>query len=156
MKKIIAMLLVVTMIAVLLAGCGEGKKMLKILDTDYVLEDYAICVAKENTELLDNINAALAELEADGTRDAIVGKYINGTAHDLTFQADVAADAPVLTMATNAAFPPYEFIEGSDIIGIDAEIAANGINIASLANGIYTVVVSSESANDTFRLIVKK
>ncbi|MBQ0157330.1 MAG: glycoside hydrolase family 9 protein [Bacteroidales bacterium] len=39
---------------------------------------------------------------------------------------------------------------------IDAEVAANGINIASLANGIYTVVVSSESANDTFRLIVKK
>lgn len=125
MKKIIAMLLVVTMIAVLLAGCGgSGKKTLKILDTDYVLEDYAICVAKENTELLDSINAALAELEADGTRDAIVGKYINNTPHTLTFQADVAADAPVLTMATNAAFPPYEYYEGGNIVGIDAEMAA--------------------------------
>lgn len=29
----------------------------------------------------------------------------------------------VLTMATNAAFPPYEYYEGSDIVGIDAEIA---------------------------------
>ena len=76
MKKIIAMLLVVTMIAVLLAGCGESKKMLKILDTDYVLEDYAICVAKENTELLDSINNALAELTADGTLAEIVAKYI--------------------------------------------------------------------------------
>ena len=32
------------------------------------------------------------------------------------------ANAGKLTMATNAAFPPYEFIEGSDIVGIDAEI----------------------------------
>lgn len=31
--------------------------------------------------------------------------------------------AGVLTMATNAAFPPYEYYEGSDIVGIDAEIA---------------------------------
>ena len=30
----------------------------------------------------------------------------------------------VLTMATNAAFPPYEFIEGGEIVGIDAEIAS--------------------------------
>ena len=28
-----------------------------------------------------------------------------------------------LIMATNAAFPPYEFIEGNEIVGIDAEIA---------------------------------
>ncbi len=30
----------------------------------------------------------------------------------------------VLTMATNAYFPPYEYYEGSEIVGIDAEIAA--------------------------------
>ena len=28
-----------------------------------------------------------------------------------------------LVMATNAAFPPYEYIEGNEIVGIDAEIA---------------------------------
>lgn len=28
-----------------------------------------------------------------------------------------------LVMATNAAFPPYEYVEGKEIIGIDAEIA---------------------------------
>ncbi len=50
---------------------------LKILDQEYTLEEYAICVKKGNTELLDNINAALAVLKADGTLDAIVDKYIN-------------------------------------------------------------------------------
>ena len=49
---------------------------LTILDTAYADEDYAICVAKENTELLDNINAAIDALTADGTIDAIVAKYI--------------------------------------------------------------------------------
>ena len=49
---------------------------LKILDTAYVEEDYAICVAKENTELLDSINGALAELTADGTVKNIIEKYI--------------------------------------------------------------------------------
>ena len=49
---------------------------LKILDTEYVTEDYAICVAKENTELLDNINSALGELIADGTVQSIIDKYI--------------------------------------------------------------------------------
>ena len=29
-----------------------------------------------------------------------------------------------LTMATNATFPPYEYYDGNDIVGIDAEIAA--------------------------------
>ena len=33
-------------------------------------------------------------------------------------------DATVLVMATNAEFPPYEYYEGQDIVGIDAEIAA--------------------------------
>ena len=34
-----------------------------------------------------------------------------------------AAMAETLTMATNAAFPPYEYYEGGDIVGIDADVA---------------------------------
>lgn len=49
---------------------------LKILDTEYVTEDYAACLAKENQELLDAVNGALAELTADGTIQAILDKYI--------------------------------------------------------------------------------
>ena len=49
---------------------------LKILDTAYAQEDYAIGVAKGNTQLLDAINSALEELQADGTLQSIVDKYI--------------------------------------------------------------------------------
>ena len=50
---------------------------LVILDTEYVTEDYAACISKENTELLDAVNKALDELTADGTIQAILDKYIS-------------------------------------------------------------------------------
>ena len=55
-------------------AANEG---LKILDTEYVTEDYAACLNKENTALLDAINGALNELKADGTLDKIISKYIS-------------------------------------------------------------------------------
>ena len=48
---------------------------LKILDTSYAEEDYAIGMAK-NSPLEDAVNSALEELKADGTLQAIVDKYI--------------------------------------------------------------------------------
>ena len=48
---------------------------LKILDTSYAEEDYAIGMAK-GSSLEDAVNAALAELKADGTLQSIVDKYI--------------------------------------------------------------------------------
>lgn len=125
MKKIISLALIAVLTVFALAGCGSKKEdvTLKILDTEYAVEDYAICVAKENTELLDKINAALAELEADGTKQAIIDKYISGVENDLKFQQDVEGKEEI-HMATNAQFPPYEYYENEEIVGIDAEFAA--------------------------------
>ena len=49
---------------------------LKILDTEYVTEEYAIGISKDNPELLEQINAALQELKDDGTIQSIIDKYI--------------------------------------------------------------------------------
>jgi polar amino acid transport system substrate-binding protein len=49
---------------------------LKILDTEYVVEDYAIAVNKNNTELLEKIDTALKALIEDGTVQKIIDKYI--------------------------------------------------------------------------------
>ena len=76
MKKIIAAVMALAMVLAL-AACGAQKVTLKILDTEYAVEDYAICIAKENTDLLEKVNAALAELTADGTTQKIVDKYIS-------------------------------------------------------------------------------
>jgi polar amino acid transport system substrate-binding protein len=58
-------------------AANEGIHILEG-DNEYAIEDYAICVAKGNKELLEQINKALKELKEDGTIDKIVNKYING------------------------------------------------------------------------------
>ncbi|MBR5542810.1 MAG: basic amino acid ABC transporter substrate-binding protein [Oscillospiraceae bacterium] len=54
----------------------EANEGLKLLDTEYAVEDYAAAIAKENTDLLDKFNAALAELKEEGKIDEIIAKYI--------------------------------------------------------------------------------
>ena len=54
----------------------EANEGLKILETEFAVEDYAAAIAKENTELLEKVNAALAELKAEGKIDEIISKYI--------------------------------------------------------------------------------
>ena len=49
---------------------------LKILDTEYIVENYAIGVSKDNPGLCKAVNDALTELIADGTVQMIVDKYI--------------------------------------------------------------------------------
>ena len=49
---------------------------LKILDTEYITEDYAAAMNKENPALYEAVNAALQELIADGTVQGIIDKYI--------------------------------------------------------------------------------
>ena len=54
----------------------EANPGLTLLDGEWALENYAIGFAKGNTELVEAVNAALNELIADGTVQAIVDKYI--------------------------------------------------------------------------------
>ena len=54
----------------------EANEGLKVMETPYAIEDYAMAVNKENTVLLEKINAALKELTDDGTIPAIIEKYI--------------------------------------------------------------------------------
>jgi len=120
--KAAAVILAVVITASFMTACAKKVK-LRILDTSYADENYSICVAKENTALLADIDAALDELISDGTVAKIVDYYISGVKHNMKFQQN-ADGLPSLTMGTNADFPPYEFYEGGDIVGIDAEIAA--------------------------------
>ena len=50
---------------------------LKILDTEYIVENYAIGISKDNPALCEAVNKALNELIDDGTVKQIVDKYIN-------------------------------------------------------------------------------
>ena len=99
---------------------------LKILEEPFALEEYAICVAKENTALKDEINAALKQLKENGTLDSIIKNYIGDDTKGKTpyvSPENVDRSNGKLIMATNAAFEPYEYLENEKIVGIDVDMA---------------------------------
>lgn len=102
-----------------------NNSSLKILEEPFEVEDYAICLAKSNTELKDKINAALKTLKDNGTLKKIIDNYIgeNAGKTPYTSPADVKRTNGTLTMATNAEFPPYEYVESEKVVGIDADMA---------------------------------
>ena len=104
----------------------EKNPELTILEEEFAVEEYAMCISKENTELKDAINAALAELKSEGTLDAIISNYIgDDTKGKNPYVSPEGVDRSngKLVMATNAAFEPYEYYEGEQIVGIDADMA---------------------------------
>lgn len=98
---------------------------LKILDDEFTKEDYALCIGKDNPELLENVNTALEKLQSDGTIDSIINNYIGSdsqigkTPYE---KKDVDRKNGTLKVGTNAEFPPYEYYEDNQITGIDIDI----------------------------------
>ena len=106
----------------------KRNKDLSILNEEFTLEEYAIVIAKGNDSLEEDVNKALAELMADGTLDLIINHYINDEETEVEGLAYISPEGldyanGTLVMATNAAFPPYEYYRDNSIVGIDAEMA---------------------------------
>lgn len=103
----------------------EKNKELMILDEEFAVEDYAICISKDNSDLKDKINLALDELTADGTLNAIKKNYTGTDEEKGKFPyevKDVDRSAGKITMATNASFKPYEYYENGNIVGLDVDM----------------------------------
>lgn len=98
---------------------------LSILEEEFTNEDYAIAIAKGETELLDSINAALKQLRENGIMQKIIDNYIGDNKGSYQYETPEGTDKSngTLVMATNAAFEPYEYVEGGEIVGIDADLA---------------------------------
>ena len=98
---------------------------LTILEEEFTIEDYAICVAKGNSELRDKLNASLDKLKKDNTIASIVSNYI-GTEEEKGkhpyVKKELSNPQGTLVMGTNAAFQPYEYYHNGEIVGIDADI----------------------------------
>lgn len=96
---------------------------LRILDEHFDTEEYSICYAKENTELGQKLDEALTALKSEGVLDSIVSHWIGDAADHVPYAPDSSITRNgTLTMATNAEFPPYESMEGGNIVGIDVDM----------------------------------
>lgn len=65
----------------------EENEGIKLLDDAFTEEEYAIAVSKDNEELLEQINAALATLEENGKFDEVLAKYIGDNAAEAETEA---------------------------------------------------------------------
>lgn len=130
LKKLVAITLSAVMAMTALTGCGSSKdgegsskKTAKVIEIDLTDEQYAFGVDKTQPELLEDVNQFVAEMKEDGTFDEICNHYFgDGTPAPVQSAAyDETKDQ--LVVATNAAFEPFEYMDGENYVGIDMEIA---------------------------------
>ena len=126
MKKFLAIALAALMLFAL-AACGgntQPTEVVKIVDINLTEEEYAFGVDKNQPELLEDVNEFIDKIMADGTFDEICNKYFGDGTPTPVKSAVEDPSKDQLVVATNAAFAPFEYMEGDSYYGIDMEIAA--------------------------------
>lgn len=124
MKKFFALLLAVLMMVSVLAACGgDAKKTAKVIEIDLTEEFYAFGVDKAQPELLEKVNTFIKQIKDEGTLEDICDKYFADGTPEPVESAALDTSKDQLVVATNAAFEPFEYMEGDKYLGIDMEIA---------------------------------
>lgn len=136
MKRFLAACLTAVMVVGMVVGCGSSSDdkggsgddssaaAVKVIDIDLTEEEYAFGVDKTQPELLEQVNAFVNKIKEDGTLDEICEKYFGGGDPTPVESAELDESKDQLVVATNAAFEPFEYMQGDSYVGIDMEIAA--------------------------------
>lgn len=134
--KVLAMVMALVLMVSAFAACGSDTATtdasntdaaktpaVKVININLTEEEYAFGVDKNQPELLEQVNAFIAEIKENGKMEEIFNKYFKeGTPTPVTSAAlDETKDQ--LVVATNAEFPPFEYTEGDQYLGVDMEIA---------------------------------
>ncbi|NLL99853.1 MAG: transporter substrate-binding domain-containing protein [Treponema sp.] len=92
---------------------------LTIIDVDLTTEAYAIAVKKDNTELLNSINATIATMRTNGDYEKLVNSFMPIDGKIIVPQSLELSGEKTIRLGTNAAFPPFEYVDGKNIVGFD-------------------------------------
>lgn len=173
MKKIISAILSAAIVLSCLfafTACGGAVKVKVFKEYDLTAESYAFVCAKsaEGTNpYLTAANELLAEIKQNGQLDEIINSFFNGEA-TFTYTNPVATTptnhSNYLIVATNAQFPPFEYLDGNKFTGVDIKIAsllASKMNqtlyvldeefdsvISSVSSGIADIGMAGLTVND--------
>lgn len=101
----------------------KNNSDLTILDFDLATDVYAIAVQKGNTELLKSINKTISDMKADGRYEALIADFMPTDGKIKIPAIEAKSGNGKIVMGTNAAFPPFEYVEGSKVVGFDASMA---------------------------------
>ena len=100
----------------------ERNPELKIIhDSEFAdnKEAYAIAVKKGNAELLSSINKTIADMKKNGDYEKLVNAFMPADGKINVPAAEVMTGSQIVKLGTNAAFPPFEYVEGKSIVGFD-------------------------------------
>ncbi|MCR4735533.1 MAG: transporter substrate-binding domain-containing protein [Treponema sp.] len=113
---------------------------LKIVRDPYFAEnkeEYAIAVKKGSADLLMKINTAIELMKGNGEYEALVNAFMpSDGVIKIPANLNLEGDS-VLKLGTNASFPPFEYVEGKNIVGFDITM---GQKIAAVAKTKLEVV----------------
>lgn len=94
-------------------------------------EEYAIAVKKGNKELLDSINSTISKIKSNGKYDLLVQSFMPANGKISVPVMATNTNTNEIKLGTNAAFPPFEFVDGKNIVGFDismGELIADDYN----------------------------
>lgn len=135
MKKIIsiALLLVMVVSVFALTACGGKDEYVAIDAIDLLQEDFGIATKKGDTAMLNAVNEVVNEWVANGTME----KYLDYYTDLADYGAGAKDTAPeagdlktawnfgnkgAITVYTESGFAPFEFLNGTEIVGVDIAI----------------------------------
>ena len=107
----------------------------------FMREEYGVAVQKGNAELLGAANAAITRAKSSGEYDLLYSSYIapaDGNVITLSFEMPLAERA--LRLGTNPGFHPFQYIEGSEIVGFDIALG----QLIAMEHGASLEVVGME------------
>ena len=81
-------------------------------------EEYAIAVKKGNTALLSKIDETINAMKKNGDYEKLVNAFMPADGNIQIPASEVTSGDKVI-LGTNAAFPPFEYVEGKNIVGFD-------------------------------------
>lgn len=136
----------------------EKNSDLVLVDIDLATEEYAIAVKKGNAELLTAINETIKTMKSDGTYESLVAAFMPADGAIKLPELKATTGDKVVKMGTNAAFPPFEYVEGSNVVGFDismsdlvaahmgAKLQVEDMNFDSLLSALDTGVIDFAAA----------
>lgn len=145
----------------------KRNKDLTIVDASFAVEQYAIAVKKGNKALLDSINKTIMTIKIDGTYENLINAFMPVDGNIVIPEIADVDSKEVVKMGTNAAFPPFEYIKGSEAVGFDvsmSKLIAKDLNkklqvvdmsfdglIAAVQSGAVDFVAAGMTATDERR-----
>lgn len=95
------------------------NKKLVIVKDKFAKEEYAIAIKKGNADLLASINGTIEAMKANGEYEKLVNAFMPVDGNIVIPVTEELTGDKAVKLGTNAAFPPFEYVEGTKVVGFD-------------------------------------